>query len=88
MPGFIDAHFHTMAGARDLEQAAVFGVTTVLDMFMPIVAMAEIKANQSSKPNLRAQLFSSGTLVTAPGGHGTEYGIAIPTISTPEEAAP
>ena len=34
----------------------------------------------------RADLFSAGTLATAPGGHGTEYGIAIPTIAGPDEA--
>ena len=34
----------------------------------------------------RADLYSGGTLVTAPGGHGTEYGFPIPTISAPEQA--
>ncbi len=34
----------------------------------------------------RADLFSAGTLVTAPGGHGTEYGVPIPTITGPEQA--
>ena len=29
---------------------------------------------------------SAGTLATAPGGHGTEYGMAIPTIAAPAEA--
>ena len=34
----------------------------------------------------RADLFSAGTLVTSPGGHGTEYGLQIPTISSAGEA--
>lgn len=33
-----------------------------------------------------ADLRSAGTLVTAPGGHGTQYGFAIPTITRPDEA--
>jgi hypothetical protein len=33
-----------------------------------------------------ASLSSAGTLVTAPGGHGTEYGLPIPTLAKPEEA--
>jgi hypothetical protein len=33
-----------------------------------------------------ADLRSAGTLATAPGGHGTEYGFAIPTLSKPGEA--
>ncbi len=34
----------------------------------------------------QATLYSAGVLATAPKGHGTEYGIAIPTISSPEQA--
>jgi hypothetical protein len=34
----------------------------------------------------RADLFSAGTLITAPKGHGTEYGLAIPTLTTAQEA--
>jgi hypothetical protein len=34
----------------------------------------------------RADLFSAGTLVTAPGGHGTEYGFLIPTITAADQA--
>src|SRR6185436_5918082 len=30
--------------------------------------------------------FSAGTVVTAPGGHGTEYGMTIPTIASPDSA--
>jgi hypothetical protein len=31
-------------------------------------------------------LFSAGTLVTPPGGHGTEYGFPIPTITAADQA--
>ncbi len=34
----------------------------------------------------RADLRFSGIKATAPGGHGTEYGVPIPTISSPAEA--
>ncbi len=34
----------------------------------------------------QATLYSAGVLATAPKGHGTEYGIEIPTISSPEQA--
>jgi hypothetical protein len=33
-----------------------------------------------------ADLRSAGTLVTAPGGHGTEYGLSIPTLCSLEQA--
>lgn len=35
----------------------------------------------------RADLLSAGILATAPGGHGTEYGLPVPTLTWPEEAA-
>jgi hypothetical protein len=34
----------------------------------------------------QADLFSAGTLATAPGGHGTQFGVPIPTLSSPGEA--
>jgi imidazolonepropionase-like amidohydrolase len=34
----------------------------------------------------RSDVLSAGTPATAPGGHGTEYGLAIPTLSRPEQA--
>ena len=34
----------------------------------------------------RSDMLSAGTPATAPGGHGTEYGLAIPTLSSPDQA--
>lgn len=86
LPGLIDAHVH-VASQQHLKQYLVFGVTTVVDMSMSIDLMKEIKKLQASgKANDMAGLISAGTLVTAPGGHGTEYGLSIPTISKPEES--
>jgi imidazolonepropionase-like amidohydrolase len=86
MPGLIDAHTHAFGNA--LERALVFGVTTELDMFTSHALAAAMRAEQQ-KPDgaeRRADLFSAGTLVTSPKGHGTEYGMAIPTISSPADA--
>jgi len=86
LPGLIDAHVH-VGDKQNLKQALIFGVTTVVDMSMSIKTMNDIKRLQSSgKANDRAYLISPGTLVTAPGGHGTQYGLSIPTISEAEEA--
>jgi len=58
LPGFIDCHTHTWGDA--LERAAVFGVTTELDMF--------------TDPEF------------APGGHGTQFGIEVPTLTQADQA--
>lgn len=81
LPGLIDAHTHAFGPA--LSQALVFGVTTELDMFSN---PASVKAAKAAANPLEADIRSAGTLATAPGGHGTEYGFSIPTLTKPEEA--
>jgi imidazolonepropionase-like amidohydrolase len=82
LPGLIDAHAHVFEAAQ-LEQALAFGVTTVLDMFSLPAAIAPLR---ESAPG-RAELRSAGILATAPGGHGTEYGFEIPTLTRADQAA-
>jgi imidazolonepropionase-like amidohydrolase len=86
LPGLIDAHAHaSMAGA--LEQSLVFGVTTVLDMFMPPALAARIRQQQAADGLANAaDLRSAGIGATAPGGHGTQFGMRIPTLTRPEDA--
>src|SRR5262245_9515048 len=85
LPGFIDAHTHVFRAA--LTEAIMFGVTTELDMFMDVGDLRDARAREA-RGNVTgaADLRSAGTLVTAPGGHGTEYGIKIPTLASPESA--
>jgi imidazolonepropionase-like amidohydrolase len=86
LPGLIDAHTHTFTKDQ-LRAALVFGVTTELDMFTSHQFAQQIKKEQAEGKDLSlADLRSAGTLVTAPHGHGTEYGMTIPTIAAPEEA--
>jgi imidazolonepropionase-like amidohydrolase len=85
LPGLIDAHTHIYPGA--LQQALAFGVTTELDMFSDPKLDAQLRDEQSEGKGLdRADLRSAGVLATAPKGHGTEFGIDIPTLTSPAEA--
>ncbi|RFP13867.1 amidohydrolase [Duganella sp. BJB475] len=84
LPGLIDAHVHAY---RFFELPLMFGVTTQIDMFTGVEAMQQVSAKMRSNDNHgQADMYSAGTLVTAPGGHGTEYGMAIPTLTRPEDA--
>jgi len=86
LPGLIDAHVHTWGDAR--QDALRFGVTTELDMFSDWHQLADAKRQRASLARTtQADLWSAGTLATVPKGHGTEYGLAIPTLTTPGEAA-
>lgn len=84
MPGMIDAHVHAMQG---LDTALLFGVTTQLDMFTPPEVNSGAKAKTKNGGNSDiADLYSAGWLATAPGGHGTQFGAPVPTLTTPAEA--
>lgn len=86
LPGLIDAHTHAYTDDA-LTQALVFGVTTELEMFGDPAKNRALRARErAGEATGQADLRSAGTLATVPGGHGTEYGIAIPTLTRPEEA--
>lgn len=87
LPGLIDSHVHAFAPA-ELRRSLMFGVTTVMDMMTIPGFMRPVKARQTATgtPDM-ADLFSAGLAATAPGGHGTEYGGDVPTLTKPEEAA-
>lgn len=85
LPGLIDAHTHTFGDG--LQQAIIFGVTTHLDMFTDHRLVRQLRDEQEAgNVAERADIFSAGTLVTAPGGHGTQFGLPIPTIASPDSA--
>lgn len=85
MPGLIDAHVHIVS-LRDLKQAAIFGVTTVLDMMTTTEFMQQARSRVKNSENKNmADFFSSGQPATYPGGHGTEWGTEIPTLTKVED---
>ena len=87
MPALIDAHVHAYGPAT--RDAIRFGVDTELDMFSDWHQLAEarrIRSSTKTSSPLVADLWSAGTLATAPHGHGTEYGFPIPTLTRPDEA--
>jgi len=84
LPGLIDAHTHAF---RQLDLPVLFGVTTQIDMFSAVPVMQDAKRSMAAGRHAgQADLFSAGVLATAPGGHGTQFGVAIPTLSSPGEA--
>ena len=85
-PGLIDGHVHTFGST--LNDALRFGVTTVLDQFTdPSLAASKRAARNALARGDEADLFSAGMLATAAGGHGTQFQVAVETLSAPAEAA-
>ena len=85
LPGLIDAHTHTYGMV--LNDSLRFGVTTVFDQFtMPSLAAQKRPARERLARTDEADLFSAGNLATAPGGHGTQFGVPVETLTSPGEA--
>ena len=79
LPGLIDAHVHAWGDAQ--RDAARFGVTTAFDMHgMPERAQALRAQRESLAATGQADLWAAGYAITAPQGHGTQYGFPVPTV--------
>lgn len=86
LPGLIDAHTHNWGDAQ--RDALRFGVTTELEMMGDRTRLPALKTKRASiAPTDEADLWSAGAAVTAPKGHGTQYGMAVPTLAPDEDAA-
>ena len=86
MPGLIDCHTHVFFRPQ-LVQAVQFGVTTELDM-MSAPRMTQPLRDEQSDGDVedRADFFSAGCPVTVEGGHGTQFGMPVPTLGKAEDA--
>ena len=85
LPGLIDCHTHVWSETH-LQQAAIFGVTTELDM-MSVADNAQNLRLAQAKGNAkdRADFFSAGAAVTVKKGHGTQFGFPVPTLDNSED---
>ncbi len=79
LPGLVDAHVHAWGDAqRDM---ARFGVTSALDMHGAAARLPALRsARESVADSGQADLWAAGFAITAPGGHGTQYGFSVPTV--------
>lgn len=85
LPGLIDSHTHDWGDSA--RQALLFGVTTELNQAAPPQFVADLRrADAEGKAFDSASVLSAGNVVTPPKGHGTEYGLPVPTLAGPQEA--
>ncbi len=85
LPALIDAHTHSWGDAQS--DALRFGVGTELDMMGDASRLPALKRQRESMARTaQADLWSAGFAVTAPGGHGTQYGMKVPTLAADGDA--
>jgi imidazolonepropionase-like amidohydrolase len=85
LPGLIDSHTHDWGDSP--KQALLFGVTTELNMgAMPGYIAGLKQAEKDGKGLGSANMLSAGNVVTPPKGHGTEYGVPVPTLENAADA--
>lgn len=86
LPGFIDAHTHSWGEAQ--REALRFGATAELDMFGDWNRVPGLRAQRESLDAVdQADLWTAGATVTTEGGHGTQFGIPVPTLAADGDAA-
>ncbi len=86
LPGLIDAHTHSWGDAQ--RDALRFGVTSELDMMGDWNRLPALKKQRESLARSdEADAWSAGAAVTSPGGHGTEYGMKVPTLAADGDTA-
>ena len=81
LPGLIDAHVHDIGLPRT--DPPRFGVTTELDMFNFVARLRRdlgdyVSARRSYRPTAAADLWTAGTMITVPGGHGSQLQPPLP----------
>lgn len=83
LPALTNSHVHVWSPVS-LNEAAKAGVLNVLDMHAMEGLMPMMKGFRKSTNH--ADYYAAGSAATAPGGHGTQYGFKVPTLTKPEDA--
>ena len=99
LPGLRDMHVHAVVnqsfGAQEMlgpgkiaERSLYSGVVGVLDLLNTENFIFGFRNRQRAQPqgSPGAELFAAGAVITAPGGHGTEYPAPAREVTSPKEA--
>ena len=99
VPGFSDMHVHSYGnfsptnnymdalGTDGTAKHMLYcGVVRFLDLFLDEDYIFGMRDKQRSEGLAGADIYCAGPMLTATGGHGTEYGVPTRIINTPEEA--
>ncbi|WP_299984836.1 amidohydrolase family protein [uncultured Pontibacter sp.] len=83
IPLLVNAHAHVYE-PQHLKESLAQGIGTVLDLYTSSEKTKQLRVFNDSIPY--ATYYTSGPGATAPGGHGTQLGYPVPTVSHAGEA--
>ncbi len=99
LPGMFDLHVHVWvpggsmgrfvpAMPEDSLRSQIYcGVTHVVDLHSDPASLTELRERSRAEPDM-ARLYIAGAAFTAPGGHGTQFGIEANVVTKVEEVGP
>lgn len=88
LPGLMDAHVHNRNERRPLELAIRYGATTSMDLGSTLPERTRVLQGIRHDPveTQVSDVYAAGVVATAPGGHGTQYGVSIPVLESAADA--
>jgi imidazolonepropionase-like amidohydrolase len=70
IPGLMDMHVHLRRGVRDLQGYLYCGVTSIYDAGNDPAVIFPLREQERAGEIVSPRIFATGSIVTAPGGHG------------------
>jgi hypothetical protein len=70
IPGLMDMHVHLRRGVRDLHGYLYCGVTSIYDTGNDPAIIFPLREQERAGEIVSPRIFATGSIVTAPGGHG------------------
>jgi imidazolonepropionase-like amidohydrolase len=70
IPGLMDMHVHLQRGLRDLHGYLYCGVTSIYDAGNDPEVIFPLRERERAGEIVSPRIFATGSIVTAPGGHG------------------
>lgn len=77
IPGLMDMHVHLRGGVRALHGYIYSGVTAIYDAGNDPDVIFALREQERSGAIVSPRIYATGSIVTAPGGHGAARGVTI-----------
>jgi len=85
IPGLMDMHVHLRGGIRALHGYLYSGVTSIYDAGNDPDVIFSLRERERSGEITAPRIFATGSIVTAPGGHGSRRAVTIEEFARDRE---